>query len=87
MKLNEQNQSQLVLVNGECFTWLQLSADVSKNELKPDLFIASHENVLYKAAHLNAPHCETERAFGEFGKWKCRDVVTVSIPYGMHKQL
>jgi hypothetical protein len=72
-EVNSLNQSQLKLVNSECFTWLQVFASVSKNDLKPDLFIASHENVLYKAAYANAPSCQSDRNFGKFEKWKCRD--------------
>ena len=72
-EVNELNKSELKLVNSECFTWLRVFSSVSKNDLKPDLFIASHENVLYKAAYANAPSCECDRVFGKFEKWKCRD--------------
>lgn len=72
-EVNHKNHSQLQLVNSESFTWLQVCASVSNKDLKPDLFIASHENVLYKAPYANAPACQSDRAFGKFEKWKCRD--------------
>jgi hypothetical protein len=72
-EVNDLNQSQLKLVNSETFTWLQVFGSVSNKDLKPDLFITSHENVLYKKPYANAPACQFERAFGKFEKWKCRD--------------
>jgi hypothetical protein len=70
--------SQLKLVNSECYTWLKAPAPAPapKNDFKPDLFIASHENVLYRdhAYKNHAPACESDhRLFGTFAKWRCRD--------------
>ena len=72
-EVNHLNHSQLKLVNSENFTWLQVFSSVSNKDLKPDLFVASHENVLYKAPYANAPVCNSDRAFGKFDKWRCRD--------------
>lgn len=71
--VNDKHQRQLELVNSECFTWFHVAGTSHKKDMKPDLFITSRENVLYKDAYANAPACTSERAFGIFGNWKCRD--------------
>jgi len=72
-EVNAQMKLDLRLVNSECNTWVRVLEHERNKDLKPDLFVTSHENVQYKDAYANAPACSETRHFGRFPVWRCRD--------------
>lgn len=72
IKIVEEVNPDLRLVNSEYFQWLRCMSGHRKADLKPDLFSAHHPLIQYSAPYNNAPTCAVQRLFGKFISWESR---------------
>jgi hypothetical protein len=72
IKVVEEVNPNLRLVNSEYFQWLRCMSGHRKSDLKPDLFSAHHPLIQYSPPYTNAPTCAVKRLFGKFISWESR---------------
>jgi hypothetical protein len=72
MKIVDEVNPGLRLVNSEHFQWLRCMSGHRKCDMKPDLFSAHHALIQFSAPYDNAPTCVVNRLFGKFIGWENR---------------
>ena len=77
MKIVNEVDQDLRLVNSEHYRWLHTPGGNSKGQLKPDFFSAYHALVKFMPPYQDAPEAidEGKKYFGKFSHWQCRQSI------------